>query len=207
MKKVAVILALLMLTCIGAVYAAEVQDVQKPAAAGEGQEAVKPKVAVVFVNNAKTTYDQELGDRLMGAVTAKLSRYEVAASGAAAVERLTKAGVADMNMVEKADMVAAFKDADFVVWLELQPVALQKWGAVFSEGVTAVVSVPLKVVDVKNNRYSYHNKFSEQADNRAVLTNLVVPVSMVGTKAAALAALDKVSAKLAEALSASLPQQ
>ena len=163
------------------------------------QTGPKPVVATIYINNAKSTYDDEITAKLTDRFNAKLTMYEIR-KGDKYVEKLQKMGVTDITMAERTDILQAFEgeDVDYVVYAEVQPPILKHWIAFFNQGYAATVTIPVKIIDVKGGKYIYNGKFTEQADNSAVLGG-------VGTKAAVLKAMDQILVKTDELLVSRMP--
>lgn len=159
----------------------------------------KPVVATIYINNAKSTYDEEITKKLTDRFNSKLTMYEVR-SGAKYIEKLNKMGVTDITTAERADIIQAFSDEgiDYVVYAEVQPPILKNWQSFFNIGVAATVTIPVKIIDIRNNKYLYNGKFTEQADNSSMLGG-------VGTKAAVIKAMDQIFVKTDEILTNRLP--
>jgi len=68
----------------------------------------------------------------------------------------------------------------------------------FNIGIKATVTIPVKILDIKNNKYLYNGKFTDQADNSTMFGG-------VGTKAAVLSAMDLVLVKTDEILTNRIP--
>lgn len=187
-KKVVCVLILVLLCSLSITFAVFAEDSKKPT------------VAVMLVNNGKTTYDAELGKKINDNITAKLGSNYSLVSGNPFVEKLNKNGITDITTAERSDIVQAFtgENVDFVVYVELQPVLVKSWVSFFNVGNACTVTLPLKIIDIPNNKYLYNGKFVEQADNSAVIGN-------VGTKAGTLAALDKAFLKMNEVLAVRIP--
>ncbi len=164
------------------------------------QPAAKPVVATIYVNNAKATYDNEIIAKLTERFNAKLTMYEIR-KGDKYVEKLHKLGVTDITVAERSDILQAFEgeDVDYVVYAEVQPPILRYWMSVFNQGYTATVTIPVKLIDVKGGKYIYNGKYTEQADNSAVIGD-------VGTKAAVLKAMDKIFVKTDQLLASRMPK-
>lgn len=178
------------------------------ALASTGDEAVvitenktKPVVATIYINNAKSTYDDEITKKLTERFNAKLLTYDLR-PGDKYVQKLNKMGVTDITVAERTDIVQAFADEgiDYVVYAEIQPPIFKQWVSFFNQGVAATVTIPVKIIDVKANKYLYNGKFTEQADNSAVFGG-------VGTKAAVIMAMDKILVKSDEILVNKLPMK
>ena len=176
-----------------------------PASAGadlppDEQPAAKPVVATIYINNAKTTYDNEIIAKLTERFNAKLTMYDIR-KGDRFIEKLDKLGVTDISVAERADILKAFEGegVDYMVYAEVQPPILTEWIAFFNAGYKVTVVVPVKILDVKARKYIYNGKFTEQADNSAVIGG-------VGTKGAVMGALDSIFAKTDEVLVNRLPK-
>ncbi|MBP2644215.1 MAG: hypothetical protein H6Q67_2102 [Firmicutes bacterium] len=130
----------------------------------------------------------------------KLSPIFNLVPGESYLTKLEKSGITDITSAERNDVVGAFSDGavDFVVYVEVQPVLIKKWQSFFNVGSAATVTLPLKIIDIKNNKYLYNGKFTEQADNSSILGG-------VGTKGATMAALDKILVHLNDTLVTRLP--
>lgn len=161
----------------------------------------KPVVATIYINNAKSTYDEEIIKKLTERFNSKLAMYNIV-PGEKYVQKLNKIGVTDITVAERADLVQVFADegVDYVVYAEVQPPILKHWMSFFNVGVAATVTIPVKIIDVKNNKYLYNGKFTEQADNSSMLGG-------VGTKAAVITAMDKILVKSDEVLLNRLPMK
>ncbi|HWR38078.1 MAG TPA: hypothetical protein VN611_01140 [Patescibacteria group bacterium] len=171
------------------------------AVAAFAAESEKPAIAVLFVNNAKTTYDDELGKKITDNINSTLSSKYTLVPGKPFVEKLAKLGITDLSTAERNDISEAFKSEsiNFVIYIELQPVLIKSWESFFNQGTAATVTLPLKVIDLSQNKYLYNGKFIEQADNSSIFGG-------VGTKAGALAALGKVLKSVDEVLVSRIPE-
>ncbi|MEI6286944.1 MAG: hypothetical protein WCP79_10625 [Bacillota bacterium] len=149
----------------------------------------KPVVVTFYVNNAKSTCDSEILKKVTDRFNAKLVRYNLR-SGSGYVDRLKKYGIVDMTTAERADIITVFTDenVDYVVYVEVQPVIIANSDTVLTRGIKATVTLSVKIIDVKKNKYLFNGKFVEQADNRAVFFG-------IGTKAPILSALDLILLK------------
>ena len=158
----------------------------------------KPIVATIYINNANSTYDAEITQKLTDRFNAKLTMYNIQ-PGNKYIERLNKMGITDITTAERADLVQAFsgENIDYVVFAEVQPPILKHWMSMFNVGVNATVTIPVKIIDIKKNVYLYNGKFTKNADNSAVLGN-------VGTKAAVMKAMDQIFVQTDEMLSTKL---
>jgi len=159
----------------------------------------KPVVVTIYINNAKSTYDDEITKKLADRFNAKLTSYDIH-SGEKFIEKLNKMGVTDITSAERADIVGAFngESVDYVVYAEVQPPIINSWRSMFNIGIKATVTIPVKILDIKNNKYLYNGKFTDQADNSTMFGG-------VGTKAAVLSAMDLVLVKTDEILTNRIP--
>ena len=157
----------------------------------------KKKIAIMFVNDAKTTYDSELNsaigrnfDQLFAA------KYEMR-PGEKYIELLNKAGIVDVAAAERADIMAVVKgeDLDYILYAELQPFLRKEKITAFTYGIEMTAIMPIKIIDVKQNVYLYNGKFTEIAKDSSA-------VGGIGNKSVALKALrhtlEKMNAVVAE---------
>lgn len=186
-----------LLTALLALSAATVFAEDLPATADS--KPAKPVVATIYINNAKSTYDAEISKALADRFNAKLAPFTLQ-NDPRFVERLNKVGVTDISMAERDDILQVFtgENIDYIVYAEIQPPILNSWISMFNQGVKATVTLPVKIIDVKNRKYLYNGKFTETADNSAVFGG-------VGTKAAVVKALDQIFIKTDEVLINRLP--
>ena len=164
------------------------------------QPAAKPVVVTIYINNAKTTYDNEITAKLTERFNAKLTMYDIR-KGDRYMEKLDKLGVTDLSVAERADILKAFEGegVDYMVYAEVQPPILNEWIAYFNAGYKVTVVVPVKILNVRAGKYIYSGKFTEHADNSAVIGG-------VGTKGAVLGALELILAKTDEVLVNRMPK-
>ena len=151
----------------------------------------KPTVALLFVNNATTTYDPELTARMMDNFDALLKNKYVIIPGARYIDLLHKAGISDITTAERGDIMEVFKgeNIDFVLYAELQPFLRKERYTFFTQGIDMTAVVPVKIIGLKENKYLYNGKFTEFSRDSTSF-------GMVGNKSVALAALDKVIEKM-----------
>ena len=165
--------------------------------AAPSQGGARKKIAIMFVNNAKTTYDGELNsvighnfDQLFAA------KYEMKPGGKY-IELLNKAGIVDVAAAERGDIMAVVKgeDLDYILYAELQPFLRKEKITAFTYGIEMTAIVPIKIIDVKQNVYIYNGKFTEIAKDSSA-------VGGIGNKSVALKALrhtlEKMNAVVAE---------
>ena len=161
------------------------------------QAGARKKITIMFVNNAKTTYDGELNsaigrnfDQLFAA------KYEMLPGGKY-IELLNKVGIVDVAAAERADVMAVVKgeDLDYILYAELQPFLRKEKITAFTYGIEMTAIMPIKIIDVKQNVYLYNGKFTEIAKDSSA-------VGGIGNKSVALKALrhtlEKMNAVVAE---------
>jgi len=150
----------------------------------------KPTIAILYVNNAKTTYDKELTTKIMTNLDTQLKNYTIIA-GDQYIERLNKVGISDITTSERTDIVDAFKGEaiDYVLFVELQPFVRKERITVFTYGIDMTAVMPIKIIDLKNNKYLYNGKLTEFATDSCVF-------GLVGNKSVSLLALDKILGKM-----------
>ncbi|MCE5284534.1 MAG: hypothetical protein LLG02_01610 [Pelosinus sp.] len=196
MKKVLITLLVLM----GIVFSQTVVFANETGAPVNQISSKQAIVALLFVNNAKTTYDNELTEKIMGNFAAQMKdKYQVVA-GEPYLERLKKQGIVDIATAERVDIIDAFKgeNVDYVIYCELQPFVRKEKFTVFTQGIDMTATIPLKIISLKENKYLYNGKFVEFATDSTW-------VGMVGNKSVSLKALDKTFEKMNAVIAASLP--
>jgi hypothetical protein len=160
-----------------------------------------PKVAVLYINNAKTTYDNEvdqkvLGDLALALPAAKYTRVD----GAPYLAKLQKMGMTDLSAAERSDIVEAFKgdDVDYCLYIEVQPFVARDKVTVFTIGKDITAVVPFKIIDLANNKYLYNGKFTEKGSDSTV-------IGLIGNKSVALKVLGKIDKQMATVIDSQLP--
>ena len=83
-----------------------------------------PKVAVMYINNSQTTYNDEIDQLLLSNLTKSINSetYQYI-DGTPYIERLSKIGIVDITTAERADIIDAFEgeDIDYAVFLQIDP--------------------------------------------------------------------------------------
>ena len=160
-----------------------------------------PKVAVLYINNAKTTYDNEvdqkvLGDLALALPAAKYTRVD----GAPYLAKLQKMGMTDLSTAERSDIVDAFKgdDVDYCLYVEVQPFVARDKVTFFTIGKDITAVVPFKIIDLANNKYLYNGKFTEKGSDSTV-------IGLIGNKSVALKVLGKIDKQMATVIDSQLP--
>jgi hypothetical protein len=160
-----------------------------------------PKVAVLYINNAKTTYDNEvdqkvLGDLALALPAAKYTRVD----GAPYLAKLQKMGMTDLSTAERSDIVEAFKgdDVDYCLYVEVQPFVARDKVTVFTIGKDITAVVPFKIIDLANNKYLYNGKFTEKGSDSTI-------IGLIGNKSVALKVLGKIDKEMTTVIGTQLP--
>lgn len=164
-------------------------------------ENVKPNVAVMYINNAKTKFDADI-DKVMQEELARdipSSVYNYV-DGSTFVAKLNSMGIMDIASAERSDIVdcIAEDDVDYVVFVEIQPMVRKEKMHFFNYGIEMTTQIPFKIIDVVNNRYLYNGKFVEKGEDSTVIGGL-------GNKGSAMKALDRANLQMKTVLAARLP--
>ncbi len=161
-----------------------------------------PKVAILYVNNAKSTYDTEVDKEIFKYLNRALpaSQYELV-DGTPYIEKLNKMGYMDISAAERADVMNVFvgENVDYCLYLEIQPFVARDKLTFFTIGKDITTTIPLKIIDLVNNRYIYTGKFTEKASDSTVIGG-------IGNKSVALKALDNAGQKIESVIETRLPQ-
>ena len=167
---------------------------------GAANTAPKKKIALMFVNNAKTTYDAELNTMISDNFDKMLKpKFEVL-TGTKYVELLNKAGIVDISTAERADIVNVVQgeDVDYILYAELQPFVRKEKTTFFTYGLEMTAVMPIKIIDVKKNVYLYNGKFTELAKDSSAIGG-------IGNKSVAIKALTNTLDKMNSVIEARLP--
>ncbi|MBQ1470587.1 MAG: hypothetical protein IIZ29_07020 [Schwartzia sp.] len=173
----------LMLTALSAAMAAEM-----------------PRVAIIYANNANTTYDDAINDCILQNLDKELSgKFNVSRSDAV-IQKLADKGMTDLSMAERRDImdVVADEGFDYIICLTLEPFQRKEKFSVFTQGIEIIATVPVKIIDVKGDRYIYNGKFVEKHYDSTW-------IGTVGNKSVALEALNKVNKGLNKVLREKMP--
>ena len=162
-----------------------------------------PKVAVLYVNNAETTYTDEVDGVVLGNLEKCINddKY-IYINGEPYIEKLNKVGIVDITTAERADIVDAFEgeDVDYVVFIEVQPFIARDKVTFFTVGKDITTTVPLKIIDLVNGKYLYNGKFTEKASDSTMIGG-------IGNKSVAMKALNKINEQITSVLTVRLPEE
>lgn len=162
-----------------------------------------PKVAVMYINNSQTTFNDDIDQLLLSNLTKSINTeiYQYI-DGTPYIERLSKIGIVDITTAERADIIDAFEgeDIDYAVFLQIDPFIRKDKMTFFTVGKEMTAIVPFKIIDVKNNKYLYNGKFTEIAKDSSMLGD-------IGNKSVAIKAVEKVNDKVASIIDVRLPKE
>lgn len=162
-----------------------------------------PKVAVLYINNSKTTYDDEIDKVMLDTLAKSLDKnVYVCVDGQPYIERLSKIGIVDITTAERADIIDAFagEDIDYAIFMQVDPFIRKDKQTFFTVGKEMTAFIPFKIIDLKNNRYLYNGKFTEIAKDSSMLGD-------IGNKSVAMKALKKTTDKIASVIDVRLPKE
>ena len=155
----------------------EKQEAENAKLAPAVERSKLPKVAVMYVNNAKTTYDDVVDKEILKYLDKAIpeSTFELV-DGAPYMEKLNKIGFMDIGSAERADIVDAFAGdgVDYCIYLEVQPF-------------------------VARDKVTYVGKFTEKASDSTAIGG-------IGNKSVAVKALNNVGQKIASIIDVRLPK-
>lgn len=160
----------------------------------------KASVAVVFINNAKTTYDDELTAKVTAWLGTKVDGLYNVVPGEPFRSKMAKLGLATIGESERADLLAIFagEDIDYAVLAELAPFIRKERFTVFIYGKDMTATMYLKMLDLRNGKYLSNGKFIVRARDST-------EAGLIGNKSVALKALDSVFIEMGEVISFRLP--
>ena len=166
------------------------------------KQATLPRVAVLYCNNAQTTYDKRIDHfvelNLKEAISSEYYQY---IEGTPYMYALQKSGIDDVASAERADLIDILGDfdLDYLVYMEIEPVATKAKATVFSKGKSAVVTAPLKIIDMRNNRTLYNGKITE-------VGKTTVMMGKIGNKSVTLEGVKKVNEQVKQIIAERLPK-
>jgi len=180
----------------------EKQEAENAKLAPAVERSKLPKVAVMYVNNAKTTYDDVVDKEILKYLDKAIpeSTFELV-DGAPYMEKLNKIGFMDIGSAERADIVDAFAGdgVDYCIYLEVQPFVARDKVTFFTVGKDMTTSIPFKMIDLVSGKYLYVGKFTEKASDSTAIGG-------IGNKSVAVKALNNVGQKIASIIDVRLPK-
>ena len=195
MKKMFLVLTMLLtVLCSTAVQAAAA-----PAAVAAD---TLPRVAVLIVNNGKTTYDQNITDHEKEFFRKILpaGRYSYI-DGTPYRKKLEDRGLSDLTAAERSDLVDVFGEggADYIVFMEIEPFERKERKHFMTPSIEMTTQIPFRIIDVARNKYLYKGKFTEKGTNSTMLGG-------IGSKDAALQAMNQANKKIQAVMAERMPQ-
>jgi len=166
------------------------------------QERTKATISIIFINSARTTYDDELTNKINVWFDGKVNGiYNVIPSNHP-LAKLKELGFEDIGMAEKKDLLDAFSDihTDYIIFAQLQPFIRKERITLFTYGKDMTANMVLKILDVSNAKYLYNGKFIIKGSDTTTDW-------FIGNKSVALKAIDSVLVEMGEIISFKLPLQ
>jgi len=210
-KLLLLLLSLLTLICCTTAFGAEKTTAQTfterrqaaiEAKAEQERIATLPRVGVIYVNDAQTTYNSRIDkfvlENLHECITSENYQY---IDGLKFINKLVDYGLQDLATAERADIIDALaeENLDYIVYLEIEPITTKAKATVFSKGKSALVTAPFKIIDVKNNRTLYNGEITESGKT-------TVMMGKIGNKSVALEGVKRVNEQVKIILAKRLPK-
>jgi len=147
-----------------------------------------PRVAIIYSNNANTTYDDAINDCILKNLDETLSGKFAVSKSDAVLKKLADRGMTDLSMAERRDIMDAVADEgfDYILCISVEPLQRKEKFSLFTQGIEIIATVPFKLIDVKGDRYLYNGKFTEKQSDSTW-------IGSVGNKSVTLEALQKVN--------------
>ena len=185
MKKVCLMFVLMMILGMGTVWASE--DAGK---ASQEQNSKLPRVAFLYVNNAKTDYDAEIDAKILEHMKKVAAGRGTLVAGDAYKDKLASMGIQSVTMAERADILAVAKDsdADALLVVEIEPFTVRDVMTFFTVGKKVTASIPVKAIDRHTGLYLYNGKFVEMGQDNTM-------IGALGNKSVSMKALDQFFSK------------
>ena len=194
MKKVWLVCVLTMLLGMGTVWAAEdagkTYGVQGSDKVSQEQGGKLPRVAFLYVNNAKTDYDAEIDAKILEHMKKVAAGRWILVAGDAYKDKLAAMGIQSVTMAERADILAVTKDsdADALLVVEIEPFTVRDVMTFFTVGKKVTTSIPVKAIDRHTGLYLYNGKFVEMGQDNTM-------IGALGNKSVSMKALDQFFSK------------
>lgn len=169
---------------------------------------VLPKVAVIYVNNSMTDWNEDIDKKMLKCFNDLLpkEKYELV-DGTPYIAKLSDLGYMDLSMVERSDFVTVMegRGIDYCVYMEVEPMMRNGHGWHQNEEQEATVSVPVKVVDLNSGRYITAATYSEKHKDAP---NFIASIfgGGVSPKNVTLRAFDAVCEKIITDVAARMPE-
>jgi len=207
MKKIWIVCMLLLCLGMGTACAAEsaggepsimekTADILKGDAAPSAEQNSKlPRVAFIYINNAKTDYNAEIDAKILEHIKKVAANRWVLLPGDIYKDKMASMGTQSITMAERADILATTKDteADALLLIEVEPFVVRDVITFFTVGKKVTTSIPVKVIDRNTGLYLYNGKFVELGKDNSMIGG-------IGNKSVIMKALDQFFVKFDEAI-------
>lgn len=168
----------------------------------EQQRALLPKVAIMYINNSKSTYNDKVDNEIFKYLNRALpaEKYELV-DGTPYMEKLNKLGYMDVSQAERADFIDVFlgDNIDYCIYLEIEPFIARDKVTFFTIGKDITTNVPFKIIDLVNERYIYVGEFTEKASDSTMIGG-------IGNKSVALKAIGNIGQKIESIIDVRIPK-
>lgn len=195
MKKLWVVCILLLALGVNSAWAAEPPVGDQPVGGvvlqGEDvltaeRNAKLPRVVFLYVNNAKTDYDGEIDTYILEHIKKIAGNRWVVLPGDAYKSKLAAMGMQSITMAERADILAATKEAEAeaILLLEVEPFVVRDVITFFTVGKKVTATIPVKAIDRNTGMYLYNGKFVEMGKDNSMIGG-------IGNKSVIMKSLDQ----------------
>ena len=172
MKRIWLMTLLLLLLSAGLAWAAESEGdgtsiSERTAAILTERDSKLPRVAILYTNNAKTAYDEEIDAKIMGHLKKLAVNRWVLVPGEIYKDRLAAKGIRNVSMAERSDILAVGQEgeADVLLLIEVEPFSVQDRVEFLAVAKVVTTSIPVKAVDRNAGTYLYNGKFNETSQD------------------------------------------
>ena len=197
MKKLIVSIMTIMMLAFASVALASNVGPQVPtsqkiseayAAQWNNQQGKHTRVGIIYKNNAQTTYDDEIDYKVINCLVQAVNPNDhVMVDATTALNDLQSIGINDITMAERADLIDVLSkyNLDYAVMVQVDPFVRKERLSMFRYTLEMTSSIPVKIIDVKGNKYIFNGKFVEMAKHGSA-------VGSVSNKATVMKVLDNV---------------
>ncbi len=170
------------------------------------QETKVVTVFPIYINNAGTAFDKDLGVKLVETLNSTLANnYSLVQNDTYKVD-FEKLQIKDLSKAEKADIVEVFKNkADYVVIAEIEPILNENTKGILTQKVTSRGSLYLRIVDVNANKYLTNESISYK-DRDSLLSVSYLSILKIAKKPITMRNLEKVFKQAAEKIAITIPK-
>lgn len=149
-----------------------------------------PRVALLYINNAKTDYDAEIDAKIIDHIKWVAANRWTLVPGDIYKDKLASMGIQSITMAERADILATAKqgEVDALLLIEVEPFTVRDVMTFFTVGKKVTASIPVKAIDCNTGIYLYNGKFVELAQDNTM-------IGAIGNKSVSMKALDQIFSK------------